>query len=122
MKPFTLSHLPSRTIEHEGDDGLVRTYLFFSGTSYLGIPQHPRMQALLAEGVARYGLHFGSSRNGNLQLAIYDEVERKLGELTSGFALTVSSGMVAGQVVVDWLAKQLEPNAMTQPTEHHCTF
>ena len=130
MKPFTLSHLPSRTIEHEGDAlerrqvGRGRRAVHqeqHRGAVEVGVarrqqngllPQHPRMQALLADGVARYGLHFGSSRNGNLQLAIYDEVERKLGELTSGFALTVSSGMVAGQVVVDWLAKQLEPNAI----------
>lgn len=102
MNPFTIDHLPSRTVEHDG-----RTYLFFSGTSYLGIPQHPRMQALLAEGIARYGLHFGSSRNGNLQLAIYEKAEEKLALWTgAASALTVSSGMIAGQLVVDWLTNQ----------------
>jgi 8-amino-7-oxononanoate synthase len=107
-KPFTINHIPGRTIEHEG-----REYLFFSGTSYLGIPQHPEMQALLAEGVARYGLHFGSSRNGNLQLGIYEEAEAKLAAVAgAAAALTTSSGMVAGQVVVDWLARHLTPDTV----------
>jgi 8-amino-7-oxononanoate synthase len=107
-KPFTISQIPNRTIEHEG-----QTYLFFSGTSYLGIAQHPQMQAFLAEGVAQYGLHFGSSRNGNLQLAIYEETEARLAEWAGAdSALTTSSGMVAGQVVVDWLARRLTPETV----------
>ena len=87
--------------------------MFFSGTSYLGMAQHPQMQALLAEGVARYGLHFGASRNGNLQLAIFAEAEEKLAaRVGAPAALTVSSGMLAGQIVVDWLAAQVGPNAV----------
>lgn len=110
--PFTIDQGPNRTIEHNG-----RTYLFFSGTSYLGIPQHPQMRALLAEGVARYGLHFGSSRNGNLQLTIYEQAEEKLALWTGAAkALTVSSGMVAGQLVVDWVAKQLPTDAVVLQT------
>ena len=105
---MTINHIPSRTITHEGRD-----YLFFSGTAYLGIQQHPQMQALLAEGVARYGLHFGSSRNGNLQLGIYEELEEKLSAWAgAATALTTSSGMVAGQVVVDWLARKLSPDTI----------
>ena len=42
---FTIDHLPNRTILHEGE-----TYLFFSGTSYLGMAQNPAMQALLGRG------------------------------------------------------------------------
>lgn len=105
--PLTIDHLPNRTIQHNG-----QTYLFFSGTSYLGMAQNPTMQALLTEGVARYGLHFGSSRNGNLQLQVFAEAEAKLAESVGApAALTVSSGMLAGQVVVDWLARQVGPGA-----------
>ncbi|MEZ0487748.1 aminotransferase class I/II-fold pyridoxal phosphate-dependent enzyme [Fibrella aquatica] len=97
---FQIDHLPDRFIQHQGQD-----YLFFSGTSYLGMAQNRAMQALLSDGVQRYGLHFGSSRNGNLQLAVFEAAEAKLAELAGApAALTVSSGMLAGQVVVNWLA------------------
>lgn len=99
---FTIDHLPGRTIAHED-----RSYLFFSGTAYLGLPQHPTFQQLLVEGIARYGTSFGSSRNGNLRLRIYEEAEAKLAAMTGApQALTVSSGMLAGQVVVNWLRGQ----------------
>ena len=69
------------------------------------------MQALLADGLTQYGLHFGASRNGNLQLAVFDEAEQHLArQVGAPAALTVSSGMLAGQVVVDWVARQLGPN------------
>ena len=98
-EPFVIDHLPSRTITHEG-----RTYLFFSGTAYLGLPQHPAFQQLLVGGIARYGTTFGSSRNGNLRLGIYEEAEARLAALVGApQALTVSSGMLAGQVVVNGL-------------------
>ncbi|WP_229374601.1 aminotransferase class I/II-fold pyridoxal phosphate-dependent enzyme [Fibrella rubiginis] len=105
---MTINQLPNRIITHEGCE-----YLFFSGTSYLGVAQHPHMQALLGEGVAQYGLHFGASRNGNLQLAVFDEAESKLAlNVGAPAALTTSSGMLAGQVVVDWLARQVGPKAV----------
>lgn len=98
-EPFVIDHLPSRTITHGG-----RTFLFFSGTAYLGLPQHPAFQQLLVDALARYGTTFGSSRNGNLRLSIYEEAEVKLAAVAGApHALTVSSGMLAGQVVVNWL-------------------
>ena len=99
---FTINHLPSRTIVHDG-----REYLFFSGTAYLGLPQMPDFQQLLLEGVARYGTAFGSSRNGNLRLGIYEEAEAMLAAAVGAeTALTLSSGMMAGQVVSNWLRGQ----------------
>lgn len=99
---FTIGHLPGRTIRHEG-----KSYLFFSGTAYLGLPQNPAFQQLLADSMARYGTTFGSSRNGNLRLSIYEETEAQLATLVGApHALTVSSGMLAGQVVVNWLRAQ----------------
>ncbi len=92
---FTTDHLPGRTITHEG-----KSYLFFSGTAYLGLPQHPAFRQLLVDSLARYGTMFGSSRNGNLRLSIYEEAETKLATLVGApHALTVSSGMLAGQII-----------------------
>ncbi len=100
---FTTNQLPGRTLCHEG-----REYLFFSGTSYLGLAQNPVLHTLLAQGVAHYGLQFGSSRNGNLQLAVFAEAEAKLARLVGApAALTVSSGMLAGQLTTHWLAQQV---------------
>ena len=99
---FTIDHLPGRTITHEG-----WPYLFFSGTAYLGLPQHPAFQKLLVESMTRYGTSFGSSRNGNLRLSIYEEAEAKLAAMVGApHALTVSSGMLAGQAVVNHLRGQ----------------
>ena len=99
---FTVDHLPGRTITHEG-----KSYLFFSGTAYLGLPQHPVFRQLLIDSVTRYGTTFGSSRNGNLRIGVYEEAETKLAATVGApHALTVSSGMLAGQVIVNYLRAQ----------------
>ncbi|MBC8153920.1 MAG: pyridoxal phosphate-dependent aminotransferase family protein [Bacteroidetes bacterium] len=101
----TIDHIPNRTIRLSGRD-----YVFFSGTAYLGMAQNPAFQALVADALGRYGTVFGSSRNGNLQLGIYEAAEARLADWTgSASALTVSSGMLAGQAVMQWLASQNQP-------------
>ena len=100
---FSVNHLPGRFVEQNG-----QSYCFFSGTAYLGLQQNPVFQQLMVEAMSQYGTVFGSSRNGNLRLGIYEEAEAKLAafvadELT---ALTLSSGMMAGQVVSNWLRGQ----------------
>lgn len=103
---FHIDQLPNRTIDYQG-----QAYLFFSGTAYLGIPQHPAFHQLLTESMRRYGTVFGSSRNGNVRLAVYEEGELKLAaRIGAESALTLSSGMIAGQVVISWLQSQ------------HCAF
>ncbi|WP_234735807.1 aminotransferase class I/II-fold pyridoxal phosphate-dependent enzyme [Tellurirhabdus bombi] len=99
---YTIDHLPGRTIRLDGEE-----YLFFSGTSYLGLAQNKDFQQLLAEGLGRYGTVFGSSRNGNLRLGIYEEAEAKLAAFAGAeAALTLSSGMMAGQMVMAWLKSE----------------
>ena len=62
--------------------------------------------------MGRYGTVFGSSRNGNLRLGVYEEAEATLAAWTANgqddvpTALTLSSGMMAGQVVSNWLRGQ----------------
>jgi 7-keto-8-aminopelargonate synthetase-like enzyme len=91
-----ITHLPDRTIEWEG-----KNYLYFSGTAYLGLPQNTAFQALIQEGLHQYGSVYGSSRNGNLQLKIYEQAESKLAAWTGAeAALTLSSGMLAGQAAI----------------------
>ena len=99
---FSVDHLPNRTIRHDGQE-----YLFFSGTAYLGLPQHPAFGELMTEAMSQYGTVFGSSRNGNLRLGVYEEAEAKLATMVGApAALTLSSGMMAGQVMANWLRSQ----------------
>lgn len=104
---ISIDQLPGRQIRHDDQD-----YLFFSGTAYLGMQQHPVFQQYVADALRQYGTVFGSSRNGNLRLGIYEEAEAQLATLFGSpdnqpaAALTLSSGMLAGQVVVQWLRQQ----------------
>jgi 7-keto-8-aminopelargonate synthetase-like enzyme len=96
---ITIDHLPSRTIQINGSE-----YLFFSGTSYLGMGHQPAFRAALMEGIDRYGTIFSASRNNNLQLKIYEEAEDFIAQWTGAeVALTVSSGFAAGQLAVQSL-------------------
>lgn len=91
-----ISQLPSRTVWIDGQE-----MLFFSGTAYLGLSQNEAFRQLCSQGQAVYGSVYGSSRNGNVQLAVYEQAEAKLAHWAGAeAALTLSSGMLAGQAVV----------------------
>lgn len=94
--------LPGRTLWAGGQE-----YLYFSGTSYLGLARHAGFQQCLQEGIARYGTNYSSSRLSNVRLAVFEEVENYLGAYTGAAAvLTLSSGYMAGQLVVRCLPEQ----------------
>jgi 8-amino-7-oxononanoate synthase len=98
MKYFT-NKLPSNTLVSD-----EQNYLWFSGTSYLGIPHHPVFKENFIKAIADYGTSWGSSRNNTVQLRIYEKAEKALADFAQmPVALTVSSGMWAGQLVVNFL-------------------
>ena len=75
-----------------------KEYLFFSGTSYLGISMLPEFQELVFKNIKKWGISYGSSRNANLKLNIYKKGENYLRNfLNSEDAITVSSGTLASQ-------------------------
>jgi 8-amino-7-oxononanoate synthase len=91
--------LPGRTLINEEEE-----FLFFSGTSYLGIPHNIEFREKLVEGFIKYGTNYSSSRNSNLRLSVYEEVESYLSCWAGAeAALTLSSGFMAGQVVIQSL-------------------
>ena len=101
-----IDFLPSRVATFEGEE-----YLFFSGTSYLGIGHQADFKTALLEGMNHYGTVFSASRNNNLQLKIYDEAEAFLANWTTAeAALTVTSGLLAGQLAVNLLKNNISRN------------
>ena len=105
--------LPGRTVVINGQERL-----YFSGTSYLGIGHNPVFQEALRVGMQRYGTHYGSSRSGNVRLAVYEEAEALLARQTGAeAALTFSSGYLAGQAAVHQFAQKT--TAMHYAPETH---
>jgi 8-amino-7-oxononanoate synthase len=83
-----------------------KRYLYFGGTAYLGIPQNEDFLKLYVEGIKKFGLNNGTSRNNNVQLGIYNDVEaytaKKYG---ADAALITSSGFLAAQIAVQYLSR-----------------
>jgi 8-amino-7-oxononanoate synthase len=93
------NQVPGRTLMVD-----EKEFLFFSGTSYLGIPVNEQFRHCVLEGMTRYGTNYSSSRNSNLQLRVFEEVEEYLARYTGAeAAFTMSSGYLAGQALVQTL-------------------
>ena len=108
MSILYTNSLPGRTVKIADKD-----WLWFSGTAYLGMGHHATFRQFLWDGIAQYGSNFGSSRNNNLRLQIYEEAETALAQFVGApAALTVSSGMLVGQLVTKWI----ENTILTQQT------
>ena len=98
---YMTNQLPSRIFTTNQQE-----YLWFSGTSYLGMPHHQGFRENFAKALVQYGMSWGSSRNSNIRLDIYEKAEIELAKFANmPAALTVSSGMWAGQLVVNFLQK-----------------
>ena len=86
---------PGRQVTVDG-----RPYLYFGGTSYLGLQTNPDFQDLFIQNIRKYGTNYGASRRSNLKLAIFDKTEAQLSSLVGSEACaTQSSGYLAGQLV-----------------------
>jgi len=90
---------------HSAPSRLIRTadqqYLYFGGTSYLGLAQDEEFKDLFLEGIDQYGINTGTSRSNNVQLDIYDIAEKEAARrFGSASALSVSSGYLAAQLVL----------------------
>ncbi|MDG1040987.1 MAG: aminotransferase class I/II-fold pyridoxal phosphate-dependent enzyme [Polaribacter sp.] len=85
-----------------------KEYLFFSGTSYLGVPTLPEFQTILSKSILKWGTTYGSSRSANLKLSIYQKGEEYLKNiLHTEDAVTVSSGTLAGHFALRYLRKNV---------------
>ena len=82
-------------------------YLYFGGTSYLGMATHKSFLKQLSKNIQRWGSFYGSSRNANIKLAIYEQFETFFSTYVGAEAsLAISSGTLAGKLVIDHLEKE----------------
>ena len=99
-----VNQFPDRTIETNNEE-----FRYFGGTAYLGLPTHPEFQKLLIKNILQWGTAYGSSRNANIQLNAYENGERFLADfIKAGAALTLSSGMLAGKLVIEALTSETD--------------
>ncbi|UMB61983.1 aminotransferase class I/II-fold pyridoxal phosphate-dependent enzyme [Lutibacter sp. A80] len=98
---MTINEFPNREISINNEK-----YLYFGGTSYLGMASNKEFQTNIFEGLKKWGTFYGSSRSANIKLSIYNEAESYFSKfLEAEASLTISSGTLAGKMVIDHLSK-----------------
>ena len=82
-----------------------REYLYFGGTSYLGLASHPEVIHAACEALGRYGIHTATSRSGYGNSPLTLEVERLAAEFfgTAG-AFYFASGYVGNHILIQAVA------------------
>jgi 7-keto-8-aminopelargonate synthetase-like enzyme len=94
-----INSFPERKITSHGEN-----YLYFGGTSYLGLQTDVEFQDLYLKNVKKYGTNYGASRKSNVRFSIYEETENYLAQLVgSESCITLSSGYLAGQFISQFL-------------------
>lgn len=98
---MTVENFPDRTVIING-----KTYLYFGGTAYLGLPTNTDFQNTLIKSIAKWGSFYGSSRNSNIKLSVFDKAENLFAtQIGTEKSLTTSSGTLAGKLVLEYLSK-----------------
>lgn len=101
---MNVNQFPDRIIEIDQEQ-----YLYFGGTAYLGLPTNKAFQELVIKNIQKWGTTYGSSRSANIKLTAFENGENFLAQhIKAEAAVTVSSGMLAGKLVIDELKKQTD--------------
>ncbi len=88
----------SRSLWHNGNE-----YLFFSGTSYLGLSSNEEFHTILKEGIDKFGSNHPMSRISNVRFNIFDQFEKQLADdFLSEDCLSLSSGFLAGKLLIEY--------------------
>ena len=98
-----IDSFPDRVITAKG-----REFLYFGGTSYLGMATQKEFHKILSNNIRKWGTSYGSSRNSNVRLSIYEKFESKFSDdIGAQASAVVSSGMLAGKFVIEYLSKNI---------------
>ncbi len=108
---------PGREVSISGNN-----YLYFGGTSYLGLQTHSEFQELFIQNIRKYGTNYGASRKSNIKLSIFEKAENSLANLIGcQSCATLSSGYLAGKL----LAQHFDNDAFQcfyAPNTHSALF
>jgi 8-amino-7-oxononanoate synthase len=86
-----------------------KSYLFFSGTSYLGIDHDSHYQSVLFDCIRRYGFSHGLSRVNNVRLKVFEEFEHFFAKHAKAEdAAVMSSGYLSGITAIQYLYPQAD--------------
>ncbi len=86
---------PGREINVQG-----HKYLYFGGTSYLGLQTDEEFQNVFIKNIKKFGTNYGASRKSNVRLRVFDRAETLLANMVGcEAAITLSSGYLAGQII-----------------------
>lgn len=95
-----LDHIPGRFAKWQG-----QRLRYFGGTSYLGLATSSNFAELIKAGIDRYGSNYGGSRLSSPRIRIFEEAEAWIAQWAGlPAALTVSSGSLAGQLLMKYCA------------------
>ena len=104
MKYWTDS-FPGRSVMVENKE-----YLYFGGTSYLGLQTDTTFQDIFIKNTRIFGTNYGASRKSNVQISVFEKAENHLAKLVGSEAcITLSSGYLAGQLVSQFLSNSKHP-------------
>lgn len=96
-----LEQAAGRTIKTEEGE-----FLYFGGTSYLGLQTNSQFQSVLVKNIRQLGTNFGASRKANVRLSVFEEFESHIAEsLSMEDAICLSSGFLAGQMLSHYFSK-----------------
>jgi 7-keto-8-aminopelargonate synthetase-like enzyme len=99
---LSIDEFPGRTIYVDG-----KNYLYFGGTSYLGLQTNSEFQSIFIANIKKYGTAYSASRKSNIQISVFDEIESYLSNIVGSEAcITMSSGYLAGQLVCDYFSDE----------------
>jgi len=85
------------------------SYLYFSGTSYLGIDHDQHYQAVLIDCIRQYGFSQGLSRVNNVRLKVYEAFEQYFAKKAQAEdAVVMSSGYLSGITAVQYVYPKSE--------------
>ena len=111
-----IDEFPGRMLKIKG-----REYLYFGGTSYLGLQTNESFQKQFIKNIKKYGTNYGASRIANVRISIFEKAEQYLANLVgSEGCTTLSSGYLAGQFVAQFLKSNQHPFFYAPDT--HCAL
>jgi len=100
---MVIDSFPDRVITVKGEE-----FLYFGGTSYLGMATQNEFQKILSDNIGKWGTSYGSSRNSNVKLSIYEKFESQFSDnVGAQDSAAISSGMLAGKFVIEYLSKTI---------------